>query len=286
MLALSAQERVWLRKNAVSKTECGWLDPPAEIQVPELHLQLLDRYDTIAPHLIPSDPALFRPILLYNQLHLGSIYVSQEALDAGRIEITAVVDWMFTSLHPSFISACVPSLFRHHETPPEARVAALYDASVEDAAAQRHELYVETTRAYNPVIHKALTWPPRRLVGELLQNVYGMWDDGYAPFSYCLFRIYKEWHLFHGLDTPCPLHYTAEEIEATRKLVMDWQTRTDGKAKLRKYLKIDETAEVHPDIYDVTVKDNERYKQQMADMMSQAGIEDRDVVLRTWPWRP
>lgn len=288
LLALSAKERAWIKQYAIPKKpeEYGWLDLP-EIQKPELHLELLDRYDSIAPYLVPPDPKLFRPTLLPNDRRASTIYISQEALDEGRIEITSVWDWQFASMHPCFQAVRVPHIFRHDETPPDAPQLKSRDAAAEETAARRHALYLETTRVHNPVLHNALAWPLLLPVRQTLQSTHDMWAENYVRLAACVLRVHQDWPLYAGLDVPCPLRYTREEIEADREVAAEWQARMDVVDLAAQILGVDRTGEVYPPAYEEIVKLNEKIRDGLADevLCKQGGL-DRETCIRGWPWKP
>ncbi|KAL0954812.1 hypothetical protein HGRIS_003757 [Hohenbuehelia grisea] len=63
------RERRWIEQYAIAGLKTGPFDPPKHLQEPSAHLALPDRFEAVAPYLIPSDPTLARPILLHNDLH-------------------------------------------------------------------------------------------------------------------------------------------------------------------------------------------------------------------------
>lgn len=277
---------MWLKHYAIPKEEYGFFDPPAEAQQPEIHLNALDRFDTVAPYLIPQDPDLFRPMLRLTGLDASNLFISQEALDAGRIEITSVQAWHCKSLGPLFQTASVPNLFFHDPTPPEQQVAPVYDAAAEEVAARRHALYVEMTRSYNPALHKALAWPPRVPLQQTIQSVPNMWEEGCLNLMFCLYRLYRDWAQLVDPAEPCPLQYTQEEFEWARAVSMEFQERNDFRVVVARALGVDRSGEVHPDMYDRVLEASNNARDKLADDLWREHGVDREFTIRSWPWKP
>lgn len=285
--ALSAQERVWLKHYAVPKEERGFFDFPAEVQKPEIHMKALDRFDAIAPYLIPTDPDLFRPMLRLPSLQTRDLYVSQEALDAGRIEVTSIRGWDFTSLRPNFQAAVVPSIFYHDTRGPGEKVDVVYDTEfpLREAAARRQELYIETTHSHNPVLHKALAWPLREPVHKTLQSVHNVWEESCLDLMHCLYCVYSDWEQYGGTNEPCPLQYSEEELEWSQDMHVDFQARNEMRELIACVMRIDRSGEVQPDDYEDKMGANSGLRDALAEDMSAQGLE-RELIIRSWPWRP
>lgn len=285
MLALSRQEREWLKAFATPAAEHGPFDPPAEVQRPELHLQLLDKFDAIARYLIPDDPVLLRPVLLHPDVHAGNIFISKKAYDAGRIEITSIIDWQHAAILPAFHTARVPQFLHHVETHANVKIDAMYDANQEAERARRHQLYMDLAREHNPEYYKALTWEHRDLVLPILGYVFKTWDDGYVPLKYFLYRYHRSWNKSaKRKGDPCPIGFSEEEIGELKRQADEWQERQDMLEQVKTLLGVDRTGEVAPEQYEAKLKLNEELRVGLAQSLERE--VPKDLAYRTWPWRP
>lgn len=267
------------------KRENGWWDFP-EIQDPELHMALLDRYDSIAPYLIPSDAGLFRPTLLYNLVKPGHLFISRQAFEAGRIEITSVWDWQCISMRPCFQTARVPRIFRHEKLSDAQIDSGIRDPAEEKETERLQNLYLETTRVHNPVLHNALTWPLLLPVQKTIQSTHDMWHGNFFRLTRCLLTMYRDWSLYSE-DEPCPLQYgSQEEVDALIQLVEEWEHRMYTKEMAALLLAVDDArdSEVAAVVYDDAQEMNRRLRDWLADEVWKSDGVDREHFILGWPW--
>lgn len=104
-------ERIWIKRFAQRpkrKFVAPW-ELSAHLQIPEEHLRLLDMYDSVAQHFIPLDSRFLRPTMAHLNSTQSNIFLSQKALSRdGSIEISAVIDWQYTSALPLYLTAAIP----------------------------------------------------------------------------------------------------------------------------------------------------------------------------------
>ena len=79
------RERQWIERYAVAKYPPGPFDPPLTIQQASAHFSFLDRFDKVAPYIIPPHPEFARPTLWHTDLHFGNLFVSENASPTGRL---------------------------------------------------------------------------------------------------------------------------------------------------------------------------------------------------------
>ena len=111
--AAARREIAWISKFAKPDKERSSFSPPTF--EPSAHVALLERYLGIMPSLMPSDPCVTRLALVYDDSGLANLFISEEKLAEGKIEISAVIDWSRTAIRPLFIAAQWPKFAKHPE---------------------------------------------------------------------------------------------------------------------------------------------------------------------------
>lgn len=147
------------------------------------HLNSLDKYLQVAPHLVPNDNALTRPAIRHPDLQPNKIFVSD------NIEVTGLIDWQHSVTLPLFLQCGIPNTFQNYGdsvsesmTLPElpgnfnklnereqfAHVLLLRQR-------QLHHTYVMATAKRNPVHYNALVYDPDMLRRKLYHHASDPW---------------------------------------------------------------------------------------------------------------
>ena len=189
-------ERQWIERYAVAKSPPGPFDPPLTIQQASARFSLLDRFDKVAPYIIPSDPEFTRPTLWHTDLHFGNLFVSEDALANGKIVITSVIDWQHVSIAPLFLQARVPLFIRYHT--PTSLPLGLATASLPDhfepmenddkksiawdiELANRHKLYEITVSWENSEYYRIISSRIRDFIVPCIEFSGRTWSGGFIP---------------------------------------------------------------------------------------------------------
>lgn len=93
----------WLKKHAVPKPSSNFMSISSAQNNPRCHLELLEKYLSIAPGLVDIDPLLTRSTLWHGDLHSSNFF-------RGKQSYTSVIDWQVSWTGPLFLQA-QPSLF-------------------------------------------------------------------------------------------------------------------------------------------------------------------------------
>jgi hypothetical protein len=166
------------------------------------HRALLAQYLAVAPHLIPSsDPSILLPTLWHQDLSLDNIFISEDALEDGKISITSIIDWQHTWVGPLYLKARVPNFAHYPGIPSEAKLPANVDTltkeqlAVAKSGVELAELHLayETLSANSNPAYGAASELLSRPVALNLFNLSGLTWEGYYSKASCLnFRA----HLF------------------------------------------------------------------------------------------
>ncbi|EPQ51183.1 hypothetical protein GLOTRDRAFT_141032 [Gloeophyllum trabeum ATCC 11539] len=298
VLAVANCERRWIEKHAVPAQESGLFDMPVHLRQPRAHLSLLDRYFAVAPYLVPQDPSLLRPLLWHNDARFANVFVSEDVLARGEVQITSVIDWQHTALLPLYLQAYVPKMFRYHGTtvlPAGDQLLSLPEnlntLDEEDQATVKadvyrgnlHKLYEIYCARINPEYHKALTLATRELIHYPVKFSAKVWSSTFMLLREFLMRITAHWDaIAPGASVPCPISFTEEERQAHLEEREDWQRAQDGKDGLDRILGVDADGWVTEEGYEEAVRRNWELQEGYVRM----GAEDPERVLRNWPYRP
>ena len=293
------RERQWIERYAVAKSPPGPFDPPLTIQQASAHFSLLDRFDKIAPYIIPSDPEFTRPTLWHTDLHFGNLFVSEDALANGKIVITSVIDWQHVSIAPLFLQARVPLFIRYHtptSLPPGLAIASLPDdfesmenddkksIALDIELANHHKLYEIAASSENSKYYRVLSSRIRDFILPCIGFSGRTWSGGFVPLRESLLRVITHWDSQDHVDIPCPIEFSESERLAHVADAKEWQEAEDGLVLLQSRLGVGEDGWVENERYDDAVAKNEDFKREMMEKLPEG--PDRDEFMAVWPYRP
>ena len=216
-------------------------------------------------------------------LLLVNIFVSEDALRAGRIEILSVINWHHTSLLPSFYTARVPLFARDLGYIRPGGAAELEDSPDDSEKARLQKAFFRATRDENPEYFKVFEWPLAQLIMQPLVLVHGgHWERNFVPLYQRLYVVQVNWAALHP-DVECPLGFSPDDVEG---LVEAYKGREEMRNAIAGALGVDSSGEVPAEMYEAVKRQNERMKRQLAGGLGSAGLADRDLFARTWPWQP
>ncbi|CAA7266098.1 unnamed protein product [Cyclocybe aegerita] len=205
---------------AVAQREYDWLDKfkpqnvpetmlaPASLMFPyEEHKSLLQHLMSAAPYLLHSDPALIQPSLVHRDLSDSNIFISQEALEAGRIEFTSFIDWQHSVVNPLYFSARIPAFLKNRY--PEVNAAKITQEEIQNILKMPQEqrdagmsiiqevlledAYCDALREVNPLYYHALNFQTRSLLVAPIACATGTWPDGFLPLQESLINLQQCW---------------------------------------------------------------------------------------------
>ena len=213
----------------------GPFDPPTSRQTLEAHVALLNKFITVAPHLVPSNPDFIQPALCHRDLNSGNIFISKESLAAGEIQITSIIDWQHACVMPLYAAVRTPAFLKIGDgtklpfdpladMPDLASLSHEHRQAVENfiERTQLETFYFEQTYSTNPTYYEAFDFPTRDLIGAPAMFAGITWPKHFISFRDSLFRLIEKWD---NLQTcvPCPIDFPEEEWKAREFDRQEWQ---------------------------------------------------------------
>ncbi|KAF4221630.1 hypothetical protein CNMCM6457_001781 [Aspergillus fumigatiaffinis] len=201
----------------------------------DMHIHLLEQFQMLLPHILPPEETL-RPVLLHHDLHSENIFVHS----SDPTKISGIIDWQAVYTAPLFMQAKFPSIFDCDDPYPWGAVQpklpedfdTLSQSEKEMAEARLGRLrlkkfYELASRKFNPPLAKAMDAMRNdddptsfifHIVGQSSQ-------DGPIPLKELLIQIYEKWDQImerRGLALPCPISFSKEEIDKSRRQIKEW----------------------------------------------------------------
>ncbi|KAH6690267.1 kinase-like domain-containing protein [Leptodontidium sp. MPI-SDFR-AT-0119] len=227
LTAIANREIAWISSFAVPK-------PPNDIFVaseaqnsPSSHISLYKMFLRIIPYLLPPKKKLSGSTLWHWDIHSANLFV-----EGNRI--TSLIDWQDTWAGPLFLQFRHPKVMDYNgkvllklpenyetlEGDEKARTRRQVEKSI---VLYTYETETETKNALISEILRMHRGRPRR---ETVQFAANTWDGDIIPFRQCLIRLERDWDEL-GFDSPCPIHFTEEELQAHYKDGEGWNERAD-----------------------------------------------------------
>ncbi|KAF1845084.1 uncharacterized protein K460DRAFT_354938 [Cucurbitaria berberidis CBS 394.84] len=214
--SVAHREIDWINAQASSQkaTETPWQYTSPKQCSPEAHINLLQKYLSTIPEIVPKDAELVSSRLWHPDFHAGNIYIDDQA------RISSIIDWQGAWTTPVFIGANPPLLLDYgidmlmklpdnfKELGETAKDQLRYQVSQSILIHQ----YEKLTAEKNPLMSKVMRHPHGQTLKQLEAFSGATWDNCLYPFEECLIRVENEWDHF-GTNKPCPYHISADEIQ-------------------------------------------------------------------------
>ena len=236
--AVAKCEIAWIRACGSRQLEGIPLLSKMKLITPEVHIRLLEQYLCVLPYIIPRGTDIDSPLLWHHDLHPQNIFVD----DTDPTKVTGIIDWQAVWAAPLFIQARFPSVFNCDGSYPWGAVEpmlpkGLDSLSESDKESASHRLeekrlkkfYEVASRNFNPLVFKALDAMRNEdnPVTFIFDVVGRTGIDGPIPLKELLVQIYEKWDWIlkgKGIDVPCPISFTNEEIQEARQQAQAWAT--------------------------------------------------------------
>ncbi|WEW58512.1 Phosphotransferase enzyme [Emydomyces testavorans] len=213
--AIAYREMAWINQYGESFPLDPRFDYTEGQTSPQAHTDLLERYLSVAPMLLPQSPDLLRPTLWHFDISSANLFVHN-----GKI--SSVVDWQFCSVAPLVLQARVPRLVKYRGEKvlqrPDNFEALDQDEKkkVLDQIARTSRLNFYRTQAAleNPLMARVLELPQIEFLDYLTACAGDSWndDDGMLKLRESLLKVQRRWENF-GIEEPCPYQFTDEQIK-------------------------------------------------------------------------
>ncbi|KAJ9227024.1 hypothetical protein DTO027B5_8130 [Paecilomyces variotii] len=107
--ALALREVAWIQKHATPRSPNDPLFVSHSQNNPAEHVSLLQRYLSVAPHLVPREENILGSFLWHSDLRTPNVFVD----DTGHI--TSIIDWQSTWAGPLFLEGRHPHLLDYND---------------------------------------------------------------------------------------------------------------------------------------------------------------------------
>ena len=256
---------------------------------PEDHLSLLSQYEHVVRYIVPKQEGLASPALRHPDLHPENIFVCPNST-----KILAIIDWQGTSVLPFFIQAGVPALCDENPVRSQPlgtpKLPDNYDtmnpkekeeAFIELRHNQANRFYIAATAMKCEVHLRALQ---TRYLGTrqyLIKQAGKPWNGDLVNLRAALIGIYSKWHDLVGED-PCPISFTAEEIQSAMKESEEWNDAAADLRNIRNYIGIDGQGGIDPEHFDFAKALNKEFRLQI---LREVDPEEKERFWQIWPFK-
>ncbi|KAJ7641631.1 protein kinase subdomain-containing protein PKL CAK Fmp29 [Roridomyces roridus] len=217
-------------------------DPVARIiynlqeQQPSEHIESLHDYIRIAPHLIPTDPALSRFTIRHPQIQAENITVSRSS--DGISSIVALISWRHTAILPALLLSQLP----YESEKSEESSRPTLPENVDQCQCANHQKadrdlyqrrlmnyhYLREVEEHNPAHHRCVADEMTRDRRQLFNFAGEPWRG--FPFNLrgALVTVAASWSRMNEIDGggrepgPCPILFDLEVVQDTRLLAQEY----------------------------------------------------------------
>ncbi|RAH65658.1 phosphotransferase family protein [Aspergillus aculeatinus CBS 121060] len=227
--ASALREIAWIQKHATPRSPDDPLFISHRQNDPVEHVSLLQRYLSIAPHLIPQEEGILGSFLWHPDLRTPNIFVD----DSGHI--TSIIDWQSASAGPLFLEDRHPYFLDYNgdlilELPEDFKQL---DANTQSAVKGTVTnsillyLYEKYTAERNPLLSRVFQYPNGKTLTDPIRFVGNTWDGDIIPLRESLIRIQKKWRSPLGHAVECPIDLSPEEIRKHHEDSEGWNEVQD-----------------------------------------------------------
>ncbi|KAI9673929.1 MAG: Phosphotransferase enzyme [Caeruleum heppii] len=260
---------------------------------PKTYLDLLDKYLSVAPHLLPRDHGnpLNRPTLRHPDLNPTNLFVSESC------EVSCIIDWQHTTALPLLLMAGHPPLFENPDPGPpkgfeKPSLPEDYDSLSQEEKMQADELHRQRMLSYlymvfnakdNKAHFNALRYLMLMPCQHLVDRVGRQWSGNPITLKGALLRIVNNWNQLAQGES-CPVHFDANDEEEFLQTEDRWFTATMLLEHWRSVLDdVGQDGWVRNESYERVVEVNRRLKRQWLDEAEDD--EDLACVEKYWPFQ-
>jgi len=260
----------------------------------KLHVELLEQFLQVLPHIITTQEDILSPTLWHTDLHRGNIFVDSTQYS----QISGIIDWQGVWLAPFFRQARFASAFDCDwdypwgaVKPPPLRedIEGLsederQDAQLEYTEVKLKKFYEIASRKFNPLLFRALDSvqvEDNHLIPLIFDLVGRSWIDGPIPLRHLLIQIAVRWdNLIGSRNTQCPISFSQSEIARSGIEMKKWANAYNAFHALRSRLVGTDGWVSHEEYYDAKAQ-LEQHKGQLKELQARlksAGGTDVDNI--------
>lgn len=277
-------EREWLKTCARPRQRKDPFRLSAEENNVDVHLGLLDRLETMIPHI--DLPALVSPPTIWHpDLHGHNILVTE----TGFPKIVGVIDWQHTLILPYILQATFPYAFHYQghlldvDTDEEAAVLSKIAKEPPEVQAdyRQHLKLVARHRLFNTMVKETdrrrsliMSSPMQTTFLGIVRYGLRSWTDGAYGLRHALLGLLDEWDLISdGMD--CPVTFSEEEIDLHCKVLEKGESRAQRRIILCDEIGCNPDGGIKPEAYDeVKTKAEARQKKWSSEELGPWPLQD------------
>ncbi|KAL2076086.1 hypothetical protein VTL71DRAFT_1029 [Oculimacula yallundae] len=227
LTAIADREIAWISKFANPKPPNDKFVASEAQNSPGSHLSLYKMFLRIIPYIIPPKKEVSVATLWHWDIHSANLFV-----EGNRI--TSLIDWQDIWAGPLFLQFRHPKLVDYNGEM-LLKLPEVYESLEGDEKARTAEqvekslvlyFYESNTTKMNPVLGELLLMHQGRARRDTVNFAANTWDRDIIPFRQCLIRLERHWDDL-GVDDPCPIHFTEEELQAHYRDGEGWNDRAD-----------------------------------------------------------
>ncbi|PLB51514.1 serine/threonine protein kinase [Aspergillus steynii IBT 23096] len=266
------------------------------IRSPQDYLVLLEKYLSIAPHLLPrtQESSLSRFTLRHPDLTPSNVFICPDTLN-----VKCIIDWQHTVITPLLLASGYPKMFENPDPePPTGLVPPKYPPGYDTMNPEeksevdeliRRQSFFYLYRVFNGGLNKIHLEALRNPLILQRQHVVDLagrqWSGNLISLRGALMRIRDFWQHLPVDDKPstCPIEFSEQESDDQTEnepmwynlnaLVSHWRDELGG---------LSEEGWLPSDKYDSAVKRNESLKAEFAEGGSPDELEK---IRRGWPFQ-
>lgn len=261
---------------------------------PREHIQSLEKYIQVAPHLVPKEPWLCKPTLRHPDLNPNNIFVSDE------YEIAGIIDWQHSKALPLFLHAGIPGHIQNYGDPDsedlmKPQFPAELDKMDDDDREQEleqyrrrhvHFYYTSATAQKNERHFDALMDEGGLFRRKIYEHAAEPWEGNSIPLKADLIRLKRHWPQIvtpqNGRLPQCPLTSEEQDSETVLQGALKQEEVDNQMQILRDVVGVGSDGWVSKDDYDKAMAEAARLKAQAIENADDDF--ERETVMRYWPF--
>jgi hypothetical protein len=188
--AIAHREMRWIEQYAKPKILSVPLSTSSSQKSPGAHIDLLQKYLSVAAKLLPTEDDLLLPTLWHRDLHRGNVFVHEG-------EVSSVIDWQSVWVGPRILRARAPQLVDYSGEVKTKLPENFKELDPEEKDRVRETvrrsillyIYETSTAKRNPSLYRVMRYPNSKTLDELVEFASDSWDGDILPLREILIRI-------------------------------------------------------------------------------------------------
>ncbi|KAI9824433.1 MAG: hypothetical protein M1832_001968 [Thelocarpon impressellum] len=231
--AVARREISWFR--SLGQGTCRERSESPNTPQRDAHIDLLEKFLKIIPHILPKDELITYPTLWHTDLHGDNIFVE----NSDPSTISAIIDWQGVWAAPFFLQARFPSVFNCEWSYPWGAVMpqlpADFDELSEGGQKQAEQelsdvklkkFYEVASRKFNQLTFRAMDameFDDDNQTTMLFYIVGRSWIDGPIPLRHLLVQVVEQWGTISAdSGSACPISFSEGEGARAQQDMEAW----------------------------------------------------------------